>query len=342
MPDSADRQLVEQAFDLVVACDLDPSPEHQRRLSNWRARSTAHARAADRALAQWQAMADLEHRPRNLVQKAQLGWQARKQQWRDYPGSRRFAAVAASALLVLAGGISQFAGWPGKQPSVAASPPAETVEYATGPGQRRQATLEDGSRVWLDWHSRLAVTFDSRQRHLRLERGSIAVQVMPDTDRPFTIETEGVLATALGTEYLVRRIAAQRVEVAVIEGEVTVRLQADTPAEAVGLSARQAVRVEANVLGPLRRRSLETLGAWRQGLVIFDDRPLLEAIEALAAYTALQVDTSQVAAIEQRVTGTFFVDRADAGLRSLMGLHRLEGTIKGNTLVLRQRPAVRP
>ncbi len=81
----------------------------------------------------------------------------------------------------------------------------EAGELATGTGERRDFTLEDGSALSLNARTRVVAQFDAVQRLLALRTGELLVDVAKDCARPFVVETEHGRMRALGTKFLVQQ-----------------------------------------------------------------------------------------------------------------------------------------
>jgi transmembrane sensor len=78
------------------------------------------------------------------------------------------------------------------------------ADYSTAPGQQESVVLTDGSRLYLNTDSALAVDFNGFQRRIELLRGEVEFVVAHDPDRPFTVTTKEDEITALGTDFCVR------------------------------------------------------------------------------------------------------------------------------------------
>ena len=98
------------------------------------------------------------------------------------------------------------------------------------------------------------------------------------------------------------------------------------------------MRVDDGVMGAVAQRSLEEIGPWRDGMLIFDERPLLDALAALKPYTRYELDTSAIAAHAGRVSGVFFIEQAQDALLTILETHRIDIEQDGNTR-LRLHPA---
>jgi transmembrane sensor len=158
---------------------------------------------------------------------------------------------------------------------------------------------------------------------------------------PFSVVSAGAVATVLGTEFVVHRRGDGAVEVQVREGAVSVR--PETGRATTSLAASEVVRVTDGVLGPVERRPLAEIGAWEAGVLVFEQRPLVEALETLEPYTSYHIDSSAVLDPESLVSGTFLLTKGDDALRAIMQSYRLSAELQGrNTLVLRSLPPERP
>ncbi len=185
------------------------------------------------------------------------------------PHRARVGGVALSLLLLVVA-------WQGTRPWDRLRSDLHTAE-----GEVREFVLADGSRAWLAGDSALALDYSAATRGIRLLRGEAHFAVEPDTARPFVVKAGTTTATALGTRYAVSHRGAGAVTVEVEEGRVAVHAGEIS----VGtLTASQQMHIDGNgVAGPsvaLDSGALE----WRQGLLVFDETPLAEAVVRLDAY----------------------------------------------------------
>lgn len=308
-------------------------------LDAWRAQSPEHERAAMQAEADWQLLGRVDDAPLSRVDTIKFAIQLRLARLTDDPLEFSPALGVAVVLVVIA--YFSFDPLFHAQPrpeaiSVATetAPRVSSQSYRTGWGQQRSISLQDGSEVWLDWHSELTVTMTASQRRIVLVKGKALFKVASDPERPFSVSSERAVATALGTQFVVQRLSNQAVEVEVLEGVVGVQTQ-DEP-DVMRLGATDVVRVTKGQLGAVKTRPLSELGAWRTGVLVFEKRPLIEALETLQPYTSYQIDARHILDPNRLVSGTFSLKRGDDALRVVMQNYRLTGKVKGrNTLVLR-------
>ncbi|MBK5373074.1 FecR family protein [Pseudomonas sp. TH43] len=187
----------------------------------------------------------------------------------------------------------------------------EAGELATGMGERRDFTLEDGSALTLNARSRVVPLFDHTQRLLALRSGELWVDVAKDPSRPFVVETEHGRMRALGTKFLVQQ-----------SDELTRLVMLHSQVEVVTASgARQVVEAGEsllfNDLGILSlQRSNGHESAWTQGRLEVRDRPLSEVIDSLRRYRRGIVHVSPEVA-DLRLSGLYPLDDSDRTLQLL-------------------------
>jgi transmembrane sensor len=221
----------------------------------------------------------------------------------DVPKRRRLGfsmpAIAVAAGLVFAALTASF--WY-----------LQNRDVTTGIGEQRLLALDDGSRIFLNTATRVAVSYTDDTRYIRLKDGEALFDVAKDVRRPFIVEAGDRKVTALGTSFVVRYDAAGTA-VTLVEGRVTVTplVEAATPPGVQGtrrpivtLAPGQRLTVtdrSANLETP----SLDKAIAWRRGQVILEDLPLGKAIEEMNRYNTVKLTVERPEAATLIVNGLF-------------------------------------
>ncbi len=195
-------------------------------------------------------------------------------QKRNLPRKIRYSLWAAAAAVVLLLGISLWLWTPEPQR-------AEPKIVRTGPGEKTEHRLPDGSVVWLNAASRISYPAEFGQRSVRLS-GEAYFEVVRDEERPFTVQAPNSRITVLGTSFNVRAYPRENEErVSVNSGRVSVRAAEDTLLLTAGKAS-----VYQRTTQTLRRQS-QGLGnalSWHTGQFQFDGIPLEKAIPELERF----------------------------------------------------------
>lgn len=224
---------------------------------------------------------------------------------RKRPAWRRPAALAAALLLAV--GLTSVALRPDS--ASVASAPGEAREYVTRVGQRAEVLLADGSRAWLGVDSRLRIEpgYGDAHRELHLQ-GEGYFDVAADPRRPFIVHTDGAVAEALGTEFVVRRYHDDaRSLVVVVEGTVAVRTDSGgTPRRGVAVTAGQLASVStAGLITLTPDADVGSYTGWREGSLEFRGTPLGAVARELARWYDVELVVEDSALLTVPVTGTF-------------------------------------
>ena len=208
---------------------------------------------------------------------------------------RRGPAIAAAALLIVGAGLA------GRALLLDTAGEVPTVEQVvTVPrGERGQFRLPDGSQVILAAGSTLRhpAKFPRDSREVTLE-GEAYFAVEHDSRRPFRVLAGDLVATDLGTEFLVRAYPEDAgARVVVRSGEVAVRATASTGASGQEQTIKpgQLGRLEAGGLPRVERADTAAYFAWTEGTLVFDGTPLRDALPQLSRWYNLEfrlADTS--------------------------------------------------
>lgn len=191
----------------------------------------------------------------------------------DAPAPRRNlywlsgGAVAAALALVV--------GW------TSLSGPSAQLEYATGPGERREVALQDGSKMILNGDTRVALL---DKRHAELVQGEALFEVRHDAANPFIVKTGNVVLQDAGTVFNVVRDASG-LRVAVAEGAVIYQ----PGAEAVHLAPGDALSVPTTGAPQLTRTVVADVGAWRGGQLVYRNATLDRVAADLSRNLGIQV-----------------------------------------------------
>jgi transmembrane sensor len=227
--------------------------------------------------------------------------------------------------------------------------------YSTAPGERKEFTLRDGSRVTLDADSALNVDFTPSGRSLNLARGEAFFQVAKDPARPFVVSASGTQVRAIGTEFDVR-IADRRMVVAVVEGAVQLTSPAAAPSPsdsgtpgiephltgfgagdaqapdgrdgpATDLSIETATRITAGqTVAYADDKGVERLSnsdssslatAWLGGRRQYRNEPLKDVLADMDRYTGKHIEVANPATGKLQFTGTLDLNNSEAWLKAL-------------------------
>lgn len=145
-------------------------------------------------------------------------------------------------------------------------------------GEKKHTTLPDNSSVWVNSGSHLTYTDDFKaKRAVKLE-GEAFFKVDKAEGSPFTVSTQGLTATVLGTVF---NIAGDNgtglTVVSLYEG----RLRVDTPSELYVLDQGQELRYNAFTGEVTVKEMSRTKPEWMRNIIDFDQVPASEALNAI-------------------------------------------------------------
>lgn len=233
---------------------------------------------------------------------------------------------------------------------------------ATGIGEQRNLSLEDGTRISLNTASRVRVRYDRAARRVELDQGEAFFEVAKHSDWPFIVTAGGKQVVARGTAFLVRR-DEDSLAVTLVEGKVTVapagESVASTPS-ATGSDAHSNVperqvsggATQDITLAPgqrltfadherprLDRPELDRVTAWQHGQVILDHTPLADAVAEMNRYSGVALKIEEPETGRAEVTGIFRVGDSENFAQAVAETYHLQVTDRGGQIVLSGRPS---
>jgi transmembrane sensor len=146
--------------------------------------------------------------------------------WRSYlKGAAQLTVAAGLVAWICSGWQPQFhmQSWKHVQGSyVVPRGPVAHGKYFTDVGERGDIQLADGTRVTLNTNTRMVVEMMRNVRHVTMPYGEASFQVAADRNRPFLVQAGHRSFEALGTNFDVRVLTPDDVELTVTEGNVKV------------------------------------------------------------------------------------------------------------------------
>ncbi|WP_333862762.1 FecR family protein [Sphingobacterium sp.] len=179
-------------------------------------------------------------------------------------------------------------------------------------GTRKQITLEDGTRVWLQGGTKLLYPIDFSQRSMRYVRleGEGYFEVTSNPDRPFIVETRGLAARVVGTSFNVEAYPELKMErINLIEGKLRVRKNKNESHDEHLIHASESVLLDDSssdvVLSKMSTDQL--LLNYKSGILNFNNTALSEVLFRISKAYGMLIEIDSKRVLNQRITGTFEV-----------------------------------
>lgn len=313
------RKLVEASAWRVHLAEADAGEgEHVEEFQAWLAQDERNAIAWRQVNGPWQLLGEHATSPEIIVARRLAlarAQQVGRRRWRStlLVPNRAVYAIAATLLAVVAVG---FLTWQNTRFDV----------YRTGTGERRTATLADGSTVALDAHSEVRVRYSGATRDLQLVQGQAQFDVAHDSQRPFSVTARGQKVIATGTSFNVDLLES-RLFVTLIQGHVVVVPEPDqswlahgssrSPGEAgatgpdgqrrshIELSPGEQLVISDTGSSSVKDVNVELATAWQTGRVVFEDETLAGATVRLNRYSGHALVIGDETTANLRISGVF-------------------------------------
>ncbi len=304
--------------------DTLPVPEHHVlvQAAEWYAalRDEAAVPASRRAWQEWLAQSPEHARAWHYIEAAGRRFDLlRSGDQRAAAAGLRAARTAVGRRRVLGGlasigglGLAAWMGW--RHMLLPDAVMAWGADFRTAVGERRELTLVDGTRIWINTDSALNVDYRLDGRHLRLLTGEILVQTGADeAGRPFFVDTRNGRLQPLGTRFSVYQ-GSSATHLEVFEHNVEILTAAG---QSRRVAAGQRVEFSATLISPVEPASVAR-EAWSRGVLLANDISLLELVGELNRYRRGHIAVSpEVAGLS--VVGVYPADDPEHALDMLAG-----------------------
>lgn len=297
-----------------------PTDESLDAFTQWRAQSRGHMQRWHQATREWEILGRVLHaeRPDPEPEKRGLRAPLPRLSRRGFLG---VTIVGATALGAFAIARPPLGLWPSWQ--------VLGADFRTATGEQRRIGLVEGAYVELNTQTSLSLRTDADGVRIKLFAGEIAVDNGHAV--PLRIHAGGGSVDVRQGSVELRTLEGGRVVVRAIEGSA----QVFHSQREVSLVAGQQVSYGSSGMEAVRRATSGTSdGAWRRGMVVFQDTPLAEAVAEINRYRPGRVVLMDSALGRQRISGRFRVDALDRAIILIEQLYRARVRRLGDVVIL--------
>ncbi|AEL28425.1 anti-FecI sigma factor, FecR [Cyclobacterium marinum DSM 745] len=180
-------------------------------------------------------------------------------------------------------------------------------EFVNPRGVRRQLTLPDGSKIFLNGNSKVKISKQFSANRKVFLKGEAFFDVEKDSANPFVVVTEGLETRVLGTAFTVSAYEGKLQTVAVKEGKVKVsEANKEKATESDFLIANEQLTYKEGIgLGKKQRINPDKKFAWINGKIIFDKTPINEVFSVLSEWYGLESVELNDENMNCQVTGSY-------------------------------------
>ncbi|WOE32638.1 MULTISPECIES: FecR family protein [unclassified Acinetobacter] len=210
-------------------------------------------------------------------------------------------ALTAAVLSIVAIGMAIFY----------ANPVYQQLSVQTVKGGQKIWTLHDGSKIHLNTETKIHVLQRLRSQEILLQQGEASFQVNHSKykffqyfNRTFKVIAGEMEIVDIGTVFHVLKHNTTDATVAVETGEIAVKIGGSS-AVMLHLIQGQSIRNHQQYLGKVSSVNLHEIKAWQSGEIVFNQMPLIKAIENFQRYAdfSVQIENSELQHLQ--ITGQF-------------------------------------
>lgn len=205
---------------------------------------------------------------------------------------------------------------------------AMLADFSTAVGEQKNVNLPDGSSAFLDGGSALSRHRDGGDRQFDLTAGAAVFAVGGASDRPLIINAGNGYVRASGGSFSVTHNASA-VTVECLSGPLSVHCR-----DEVQLVAGEAIRYSSLGFSEKSTIDLETASAWREGVLVFNNRPLEDIVASLNRHRRGKIIITRESLRSMHVSGVFQLNQPDDILAHLQETLHLRAIGAGGILLL--------
>jgi len=250
--------------------------------------------------------------------------------WEGFGQLNRVAAILLLTLGValLVGRMAEVSP-PLEEELVDASP----MVKQTGPGEKMQLTLSEGTKVWLNSSSKVEFPqkFATDQRLIHLE-GEAYFEVQRDSLRPFNVITKELTTTVLGTSFNINTKAPGKTKVSLVSGKVEVT----SSKTQTSLSPGEMLDYDnAKASHSVREFEVAKVLAWKEGVLLFQKATLPEVKAELEEWFGVKIKLQNAKGIKWQFSGEYPQQTLEEVLESMSYIKGFDYRIKGKEVTIK-------
>lgn len=194
------------------------------------------------------------------------------------------------------------------------NPAYEQYEIKTLKGEQRSVSFGDGSEIQLNTNTHIQVQQRLRSREFQLNWGEASFSVthmkyswLNPFERRFEVIAGNMQIVDIGTVFNVEKINQTDARVAVIEGEVAVKIK-DSNQPMRHLKQGQSLSNSQRDLTQPINLNIDQVSAWQSGQIVFEQTPLTEALQDFQRYADFEVQFSPSDLDDISLSGQFKIN----------------------------------
>lgn len=270
---------------IVRSLENSLSPSEQTMLQAWLNEDATHRRYFDEIRRTWTVTGENDF---SYTPDTDANWQRFKQRMyadEDMPAmkvvrnNRRYYSIAASVAGIALAGILYFT-----------MRGSHDIETLTAANEKKTLTLPDGSKVYMNQHSK--VRYDKQlagaERAVHLE-GEAFFEVANQPGRPFVVYTSQTQTQVLGTSFDVKAYEATPVEISVVTGKVAVSLKHESAAKKLILTPGRKATFGTDQQLEEKANNDPNFIAWKENRFVFNQTPMPNVLKTLESNYGVKI-----------------------------------------------------
>lgn len=183
------------------------------------------------------------------------------------------------------------------------------VEVISEKGQRKEFTLPDGTRVWLNSDTRIKYKKQFNQPIREIELiGEAYFSVVKDATRPFIVKTSKLNIKVLGTVFNVKSYPDDKtIETTLVSGLVSIEKNSNKKTNESAILVKPKQKAVFSVSAEqikLESVNIEKTTSWKNGKLVFDNESLKSVLNKLQRWYGVKVEILNYTKCDDRYTMT--------------------------------------